>query len=100
MTVTGTVMVGDAIGKATVEYAKQSKKSGKEKANDTPSYVSRSDVDPNKSAKENAENIMNRQFGTGNWRTGPNSDYSKIKKWIERSFIYLVIEVLFGEEYQ
>lgn len=96
--VAGLVIMGDATIEATVNFAKTSRKSGKEKANDKPSYVSRNDVDPNKSSKENAKDIMDRQFGPGNWGKGPGSDYSKIKKWIERSLLSIIIEVFFEEE--
>ena len=80
--------------KISIDYAKKSKKSDKEKANDIPSYVSRSDIDPEKSSKENAKDILDRMFGPGNWNKGPGSDYNKIKKWIERGLFILIIDAL------
>jgi len=94
MAVTGTVIVGDAAVQATVYSSKKSKKSDKEKSNDHPSWLSRSDVDLGKSAHENATELLNNKYGVGNWRKGPGSEYNIIVKWINRGlkafFLFLV----------
>ena len=46
-------------------------------------------IDKSLSAQENASNILNNQFGRGNWNKGPRSDFSKIVKWINRSGLVL-----------
>lgn len=83
--VTGTVVAGTADAQATVNYAKQSKKSGKEKSSDKPSCVTQNDVDLSKSAQQNATELLDDKFGKGNWNKGPRSDFSRIVKWINRS---------------
>ncbi len=90
MVVTGTVMTGDALAQATVSYAKQSKKSGKERASDKPSWVSQSDVDLNKSSQKNATDLLNSKYGSGNWRKGPKTEYNQIVKWIDRGLKIVV----------
>ena len=84
MALTGTVMVGNALAQATVNCSKPSKKSGKEKATDKPSWVSERDVDLSKSSQENATDILNNKYGSGNWPKGPRSEFNKIVKWIDR----------------
>lgn len=59
-------------------------KSGKEKANDAPNWAKRQRYDPNKSADRNARDVLDKKYGKGNYKTGPNSEYSKIKKWLQR----------------
>ena len=39
-----------------------------------------------KNAKEYAERILNEKYGAGNWKTGPGSEYSQIKKWAETHY--------------
>ncbi len=68
---------------------KTSKKTGKERSTDKPSYVNKGMIDKSLSAQENASNILNNQFGRGNWNKGPRSDFSKIVKWINRSGLVL-----------
>jgi RHS repeat-associated protein len=78
---------------ATINYAKKSKKSGKEKSSDKPSYVSQDDIDPSKTAQQNATDILNQKFGEGNWPKGPGSDFNKIVKWIHRGVGMFVFEM-------
>lgn len=87
----GTIILGDATAQATVSYAKTSKKSGKEKANDHPSWMSRSDVDLNKSAHQNATDLLNNKWGSGNWKKGPKSEYNQIVKWIDRGLKAIIL---------
>ena len=97
---TGAAVVGGALTQATVHYAKQSKKSDKEKATDKPSWVSRNDIDPNKSAQENAKDLMDEKYGA-NWPKGTR-EYSQIVKWINRCVrdlaIGFILELM--EEYR
>ena len=91
MAITGTVMVGDAVAQATVNYAKQSKKSGKERATDKPSWVSQSDVDLGKSSQQNATDLLNNKYGSGNWGKGPRTEFNQIVKWIDRGLKAVVL---------
>lgn len=86
MAFAGVAITGDAVTHATVNYAKQSKKSDKERSTQHPSWVSQSDVDLNKTAQQNATELLNNKFGEGNWRKGAGSDFNQIVKWINRSF--------------
>jgi RHS repeat-associated protein len=88
---TGIVVTVGSLGAATISCAKQSKKSGKEKGNDKPSWVNQNDIDPNKSAHENTRDLLNAKYGPGNWKTGPRSEYNKIVKWITRSLLSWLI---------
>ena len=72
-------------GLFSVEFAKPSKKSGKEKSSDKPSWVDKGMVDPNLSAEENARRILNKKYGPGKWGKGPGTEFNKIKKWLTRS---------------
>lgn len=64
--------------------AKKSRKSGKEKSSEKPSYVNKGMLDKSLTAEENATNMMNNQWGKGNWGKGPKTDYNKTLKWITR----------------
>lgn len=94
----GVATSGYAIMDESIMYARKSRKSGKEKANDLPSYFDRNGVDPNKTAQQNAADALDRQFGKGNWPKGPGSDFNKIVKWIHRgmSVLFMTIEELMG----
>lgn len=62
----------------------QSRPSGKETANDAPSWAKQENIDPNMPAEQSAKRLMNNKYGPGNWEKGPGSEFNKIKKWIER----------------
>ena len=64
---------------------KTAKKSGKEKESDAPDWAKREKYNPKKSADRNARDVLDKKYGKGNYKTGPNSEYSKIKKWLQRS---------------
>jgi len=64
-----------------IYYAKKSKKA---RSTDKPSYVNRGMIDKSITAQQNARNVMNNKWGSGNWNKGPGSDYNKIVKWITR----------------
>ena len=42
-------------------------------------------VDNNLSAQENATRLLDNKYGVNNWQKGPNTEYNKIVKWIQRS---------------
>ncbi|MFA5035622.1 MAG: hypothetical protein WC479_00395 [Candidatus Izemoplasmatales bacterium] len=67
-----------------VQASKKSRESGKEKSSEKPSYVNKGMLDKSLTAEENATNMMNNQWGKGNWGKGPKTDYYKIFKWITR----------------
>lgn len=97
MAITGTVMVGNAVAQASASYSKQSKKSGKERATDKPSWVSQSDVDLGKSSQQNATDLLNNKYGSGNWSKGPRTEFNRIVKWIDRGLkvvIFIMAEML------
>ena len=78
--------------KMSAHFAKKSKKSGKEKSTDKPSWVDKNSIDLSKSAQHNAKRLLDNKYGNGNWKKGSNSEYSKIVKWIQRSLkSYLVV---------
>ena len=64
---------------------KTSKKSGKEKASDAPDWAKRQKYNPNQSADKNAREVLDQKYGKGNYKTGPGSEFSEIKKWLQRS---------------
>ena len=45
-------------------------------------------VDPTKKAQQNAKNILDWKYGSGNWTKGLTTEYNKIVKWIERCLRY------------
>ena len=69
-------------------FARPSKLSGKETASNKPSWVNENMVDLNKSAQQNAKNILDSKYGQGNWHKGSNSEFNKIVKWIHRFLRY------------
>ena len=64
---------------------KTSKQSGKAKADDAPSWAKKEKYDPNKTAAENAKEVLDKKYGKGNWSKGAGNEYSQIKKWLQRS---------------
>ena len=64
------------------------KRSGKEMSSDKPGWVNRGMVDPNKTAQQNAKDILDGKYGSGNWPTGPKTEYNKIVKWITRKIFF------------
>ncbi len=99
--ITGTVMVGDALIQSNAYYARQSRKSGKERSSDKPSWVHREDVDLNISSQKNATEILNNKYGKGKWGKGPATEYNQIVKWIDRGlkmFVFILADMLREEE--
>ncbi|MNL00740.1 hypothetical protein D3C87_1211810 [compost metagenome] len=59
----------------------QTKKSGKDKASDIPSWAAGKKPQPGESGKDFAQRLMDEHCGKGNWsNTGPGSEYSKLNK--------------------
>lgn len=79
------VRIAKANNKTKEKKKKESKKSGKEKADDAPSWAKRESYDPKKTASENARNVLDKKYGRGNWSGGPGSEFSQIRKWLQRS---------------
>lgn len=71
-----------------VYFAKEAKKSAKERAKDAPSWVPimMGGMPPRKDekAKEYAKRLMDKKYGKGNWKQGPNTEYNKIVKYLTR----------------
>jgi RHS repeat-associated protein len=63
---------------------KTTKKSGKEKADDFPSWVREYTRDPKENCHDFAKNILNDKRGVGKWRKGAGSEYSQIVKACQR----------------
>lgn len=70
------------------EKKKTAKKSGKAKADDAPDWAKRQKYNPKKSADKNARDVLDKKYGKGRYKTGPGSEFSKIKKWLQRSKNY------------
>lgn len=71
-----------------IMFAKPSKLSGKETSSNKPSWVNENLIDPNKSAQQNAKNILDSKYGPGNWKKGSTSEFNRIVKWIHRFLRY------------
>ena len=86
VTVTGTQVISAGIATAGILYF--SKRSDKEKSTDKPSWVNTGMVDSQKTAQQNATDILNNKYGAGKWKKGSNSEFSKIVKWIIRDVFF------------
>ena len=64
---------------------KKSKKSKKEKSTDTPSWAKGERPRQGESGKDFAKRLMDQRHGPGNYNTGPGSEFSKLKKFGDRS---------------
>ena len=73
---------------ALILFAKNAKKSQKETSSEHPSWANERMIDPNKSAQQNATEILNSKYGQGAWKTGPKSEFNQIVKWIQRHLRY------------
>ena len=84
----GLTSVGALAASGIMMFAKTSRQSKKVTSIDKPSWVNESMVDPTKKAQQNAKNILDWKYGSGNWTKGPTTEYNKIVKWIERYLRY------------
>ena len=64
--------------------AKKTKRSDKERATDIPSWTEGEKPLPGESGKDFATRVLDQKYGKGNYPKGPGSEYSKIKKFIDR----------------
>lgn len=71
--------------KTNAKKKKTSKKSGKEAADDAPSWAKQQTYNSKKTADQNATDVLNKKYGKGNWSKGPKTEYNQIKKWLQRS---------------
>jgi RHS repeat-associated protein len=86
VSVTGAQIVGaTALLGGLVFFAKRT---GKESSSDKPSWANGDMVDPNKSAQQNARDMLNNKYGPGKWGTGAGTEYSKLVKWIIRKIFF------------
>jgi hypothetical protein len=60
--------------------------SGKAKATDVPSWAKGYKPYTTENGKQFAKRLCDERYGKGNYRTGPKSDFNKIKKWGDRAF--------------
>jgi hypothetical protein len=60
--------------------------SGKEAADDVPSWAQGERPLPTESGRDFAKRLLDDKYGAGNYPTGPGSEFSKIKKWGDRAF--------------
>ena len=65
---------------------KKSGISGKEGAKDVPDWARGNRPYVGENGDQFATLLMNNKYGKGNWEKGTNSQFSKIKKWGDRSF--------------
>lgn len=62
----------------------RAKKTGKEKADDIPSWAAGCQMNPGETPVQAADRVMRQRFPDGNYPKGPGSEYNKIKKYFER----------------
>lgn len=62
----------------------RAKKSGKEKADDIPSWAQGEQMQPGETPVQAADRVMRKRFPDGNYPKGPGSEHNKIKKYFER----------------
>jgi len=74
-----------AKSKSKTKAKKKAKKNVKEKSSDAPDWAKHVKYDSKKSADRNARDILDKKYGKGKWKSGPDSEFSKIKKWLQRS---------------
>jgi RHS repeat-associated protein len=60
--------------------------SGKEGAKNIPSWAQGQRPQVGETGDQFARRLLNEKYGPGNWKPGPTSEYSKLKKYAERAF--------------
>ena len=69
------------------EYRKPvSGKSDKEAADDVPSWAKGEQPYKGEDGKAFAKRLLEKMYGKNNYKTGPDSEYNKIKKWGDCGF--------------
>ena len=71
--------------KTKTKAKKKTKQTGKEKASDAPEWAKRERPRKGERAEEFTKRILDKKYGKNNYRKGPSSEYSKIKKWATRA---------------
>jgi len=69
-----------------VLWAKKSRQSDRDKANDPPSWAKGNSPNEGESGNDFAKRLMDEKYGEGNYDKGPNTEYNKIRKWGDRGF--------------
>ena len=71
------------------EFKRPRPGSGKERASRVPSWV-RNDPEgrpfKGETGSDFAKRMMDKKYGSGNWKPGPTSEYNQIKKYGDRGF--------------
>lgn len=81
----GTAILGGvAIGNGITYFAKKSKTNKKERATEIPSWAKGQEPKAGENGKDYAKRLCDERYGKGNYNTGPNSDYNKLKKHGDR----------------
>ncbi len=65
---------------------RKSGQSGKEAANDRPSWAEGEAPYVGESGNEFAKRLLDEKYGAGNYRKGPGSEYNQLRKWGDRGF--------------
>jgi hypothetical protein len=66
--------------------AKRPNLSGKQAANDVPSWAAGSGPQGSENGKQYASRMMDSKYGSGNWSTS-SQEYSQLKKYGDRAFV-------------
>ena len=82
--VVGGVIVGAVVDGVRILFAKKSKSSGKEKSSDVPSWAKGEKPKEGESGNDFAKRLMDKKYGKGNYKTGPGSEYNKLRKYGDR----------------
>ena len=65
---------------------KKSGLSGKEAADDVPSWAQGGRPLTTENGRDFAKRLLDDKYGPGNYPTGPGSEFNKIRKWGDRAF--------------
>lgn len=60
--------------------------SGKEKATDVPSWAKGNKPYVGENGNNFAKRLLDGKYGSGNYKTGPGTEFNQIKKWGDRAF--------------
>lgn len=78
------VVVAAVVDGVTIYLKKTSKKSGKEKASDIPSWAKGKKPKKDENGKAFATRLCDERYGKGNYNTGAGSEYNQLKKYGDR----------------
>jgi RHS repeat-associated protein len=76
-------VAGSVIG-SNINYAKQSKSSGKSDATNAPSWAKYNSPNSGETPQAFARRILNDKYGIGKWDKGASSEFNQIVKWAAR----------------